>query len=159
MQLIRASLHWSVIIHYIFHWAIGSLASPSSGRWLRYHAAQVKIDLTISNRQIHSFVPNHSGRASGVDRIWCDEGEAPRLGCISTRIAVHEYGYPWIYPWIYPCVDIRLRQYPWIFVDTYGYFYVTALELATSQNRNKTKHNRLFLCSAQLQAYFTNVLL
>ena len=54
------------------------------------------------------------------------------------------YGYPWIYPWIYPCVDIRLWQYPWIFMDTYGYFYVTALELATSQNHNKTKLNRLF---------------
>ena len=27
---------------------------------------------------------------------------------------------------------------------TYGYFYVTALELATSQNHNKTKQNRLF---------------
>ena len=55
------------------------------------------------------------------------------------------YGYPWIYPWIYPCVDIRLRQYPWIFMDTNGYFYVTALELATSQNHNKTKQNRLFV--------------
>ena len=57
----------------------------------------------------------------------------------------HGYGYPWIYPWIYPCVDIRLRQYPWILMDTYGYFYVTALELATSQNHNKTKQNRLFV--------------
>ena len=51
----------------------------------------------------------------------------------------------WIYPWIYPCVDIRLRQYPWIFMDTYRYFYVTALELAPSQNHNKTKQNRLFV--------------
>ena len=49
------------------------------------------------------------------------------------------------YPWIYPCVDIRLRQYPWIFMDTHGYSYVTALELATSQNHNKTKQNRLFV--------------
>ena len=55
------------------------------------------------------------------------------------------YGYPWIYPWICPCVDIRLRQYPWIFMDTYGYFYVTALKLAKSQNHNKTKQNRLFV--------------
>ena len=30
-------------------------------------------------------------------------------------------------------------------MDTYGYFYVTALELATSQNHNKTKQNRLFI--------------
>ena len=30
-------------------------------------------------------------------------------------------------------------------MDTYGYFYVTALELATSQNHNKTKQNRLFV--------------
>ena len=55
------------------------------------------------------------------------------------------YGYPWIYPWIYRCVDIRLRQYPWIFMDNYRYFYVTALELATSQSHNKTKQNRLFV--------------
>ena len=30
-------------------------------------------------------------------------------------------------------------------MDTYGYFYVTALELATLQNHNKTKQNRLFV--------------
>ena len=30
-------------------------------------------------------------------------------------------------------------------MDTYGYFYVTALELATSQNHNKTKQSRLFV--------------
>ena len=30
-------------------------------------------------------------------------------------------------------------------MDTYGYFYVTALELATSQNHNKTKQNRIFV--------------
>jgi len=30
-------------------------------------------------------------------------------------------------------------------MDTYKYFYVTALELATSQNHNETKQNRLFV--------------
>ena len=75
------------------------------------------------------------------------------------------YGYPWIYPWIYPSVDIRLRQYPWIFMDTYGYFYVTALELATSQNHNKTKQNRLFVgqlvqlsCRPTLQTFYCSFL-
>jgi len=29
-------------------------------------------------------------------------------------------------------------------MDTNGYFYVTALELATSQNHNKTKQTRMW---------------
>ena len=40
-------------------------------------------------------------------------------------------------------------------MDTYGYFYVTALELATSQNHNKTKQNRLFVGQLVLVRLFS----
>ena len=41
-------------------------------------------------------------------------------------------------------------------MDTYGYFYVTALELSTSQNHNKTKQNRLFIGQSVLVLNLSN---